>query len=306
MAKRTDAATIGAFVVGAMVLFVVAIVIWGSGRFFRKTVDFICYFDDSVDGLTVGAPVKARGVVIGKVSRIRLRYRQRPTDPRIPVFIQLDIGRLAEFGVPLLPTQQDYDALIARGLRARLESQNLVTRSLFVNLWLFPGTPAIKSQVDTAGGYPEIPTVPKELSEVGKSATALLGNLEAVDFVGLASAISKAASSVERLVEQGSLPRAIAQVHTTMESYDRLEARLEAGLPPLIAQLQATTDDVRKTLVGLDGATAAAGQLIAPQAALSVRLNEGLVDFGRAANAVRDLAEYLRRNPNALIVGKPR
>lgn len=290
MPKRTDAGAIGAFVVGALALVIVAIVVWGSGRFFRKTVDFVCYFDDSVDGLTVGAPVKARGVVIGKVVRVRLRYRQRPSDTRIPVFIQLDLNRMAEFGLPRLPTQQDYTALIDRGLRARLESGNLVTKSLFVNLWLFPGTPINYSEVDPVVGYPEIPTVPKELTEVGKSATALLGNLQSVDFVGMARALERAAASVDR----------------TMASYHRLASRLDKDLPVLIGELQATTVDVRKSLVGLDGATSAAGQLIAPQAALSVKLSDGLTDFGRAANAVRELAEYLRRNPSALLVGKAR
>jgi paraquat-inducible protein B len=306
VAKRTDSATIGAFVIGALVLVVAAILVWGSGRLFRQqTVEFVCYFDDSVAGLETGAPVKARGVVIGKVVRIHLRYRQKPYDNRIPVFIELDTKRLRGLGVMPLPSW-DLREPVANGLRARLESQSIITGTLYVDLAFYPGSPIVRSEIDPAAGYPELPTVRTRLAEVSKSVTVLLSNLAAIDFAGAVKSIEGAASSFDRLASGNGIPKVLEKADATLTSYQRLAEHVDAGLPSLIAQLQATTDDVRKTLVGVDGATAAAGRLVAPQAALSVRLSEGLADVDRAANAVRELADFLRRNPNALIVGKGR
>src|SRR5262245_46226370 len=121
MSKRVDSAVIGMFVVGALVLVVAAVLVWGSGRFFRSTTRYVAYFDGSVNGLEVGAPVKARGVTIGKVVAIRLRYRQSPTERRVPVFAEVDVKRLIELGVEA-PTASRLGEMIARGLRARLES----------------------------------------------------------------------------------------------------------------------------------------------------------------------------------------
>src|SRR5262245_22293625 len=100
MSKRVDSAVIGTFVVGALVLVVAAVLAWGSGRLFRSTTRYVAYFDGSVNGLEVGAPIKARGVPIGKVVAILLAFRQSPADRRIPVIAEVDVKRLTELGVP--------------------------------------------------------------------------------------------------------------------------------------------------------------------------------------------------------------
>ena len=72
MGKRANPAVIGAFVVGAVVLVVVAAIVFGSGRFFRTTYSYILYFPSNVNGLKVGAPVKFKGIEIGSVQNILL------------------------------------------------------------------------------------------------------------------------------------------------------------------------------------------------------------------------------------------
>ena len=67
MGKRTDSALIGAFVIGALALVVAAVLVWGSGLF-RETAEYVCYFEGSLNGLENGAPVKVRGVAVGKVT----------------------------------------------------------------------------------------------------------------------------------------------------------------------------------------------------------------------------------------------
>lgn len=302
MHRPSSAAAIGAFALGAIALGITAVVLWGSGRFFRETVRCVCYFEGSVEGLEVGAPVKARGVLVGRVVRIQLRFRQRTNDDRIPVFIELDQKRLIGLGAQR-PEQRELDMLIKNGLRARLESQSFVTGALFVNFGMHPREPARFSELDPAGGYPEIPTVPRQLEKLGDSVQAIIAELEDVDFVAMTKAITAAASSIDGLAG-AKLPPAVAELRAALGTYKKLGTNLDADLKPLLAEAQSAVGDARKALVGVNDAAGSASQLVAPKAALSVRLNEALGDVSRAAEAVRDLAEYLQRNPNALIVGK--
>jgi paraquat-inducible protein B len=303
MHSRTSAAAIGAFVMGGIALVVAALVIWGSGRLFRETATFVGYFEGSVEGLEVGAPVKVRGVAVGKVVRIQIRYRQRPTDDRIPVFVEVDLKRLVGLG-GVRPAPDTLAELVARGLRARLENQSLVTGTLFVNLGIFPQTPVKFSELAPEGGYPEVPTVPTELTEIGASLKAIIAQLERTDVAGMVQSIADAAGSVERLTHDAKVPEALAQLKATLGAYEKLGNHVDADLGPVLADLRQAVGDARMALVGLDGAASATSRLVAPEAPVAVRLSDALGEVSRAAAAVRELADYLQRNPNALLVGK--
>jgi paraquat-inducible protein B len=290
---------------GGLALVVAAAVIWGSGRLFRETAKFVCYFDGSVEGLEVGAPVKVRGVAVGKVVRIQIRYRQKPFDDRIPVFVEVDLKRLVGLGAQR-PGPEMLKEFIARGLRARLESQSLVTGTLFVNLAVFPQTPVRLSEVDPEGGLPEVPTVPGQLTELSASVKGLITKLERADVGAMVQSIADAAGSVERLADGAKVPAALAQLRSTLNAYEKLGNHVDADLEPVLAELRLAVGDARKTLVGLDGAAGATSRLVAPEAPLSVRLGDALGEVSRAAAAVRELADYLQRNPNSVFVGKAR
>lgn len=305
MKKRRDAAVIGAFVVGGLALVVAAVLVLGSGRLFRERAKFIAYFEGSVEGLEAGAPVKVRGVTVGRVVRIQLRYRQREDDNRIPVFMDVDVKRLAGLGYAL-PGPEMIGQLIRRGLRARLESQSLVTGTLFVNVATFPGTPLHFSELDSAHGYPEIPTIPNQLAQLGQSATAVVARLQELDLPGMVRSIDRAAVSLADLVGSRDVMDVLTGAHATLDAYRRLARHVDGGVQPALAEVQATVGEARRTLLGVDKAAGAAGRLMAPEASLSVRLSEALSEVGRAASSVRELAEYLQRNPNSLLVGKAR
>jgi len=305
MSKRTDPAVIGAFVVGALVLVTAAILLWGSGRLFRETARYVGYFEGSVEGLEVGAPVKVRGVTIGRVVRIQLRYRQAPTEDRIPVFVEIDLKRIAGLG-GLRPEPQVLRELFARGMRARLEPQSLVTGTLFINFVQVSEAPLRFYEIDPAHGYPEIPTAPTELAQLGHSLTTIIKQVQAIDFAGIAQSFDRAVSAVDRLASTTNLPKVMNAITATLAPYQTLGRSLNSELPPLLADLQAAIGDARKALVGMDDAAGAAQRLAAPEAPLSVQLNETLRDVSRAAGALRELVDYLQRNPNSLLVGKSR
>jgi paraquat-inducible protein B len=186
MNKKISPAVIGAFVLGAVALIIIAILVFGSGRLFRQTRDFVLYFDSSVNGLRIGAPVKIKGVEIGSVKDIRLQL-EKNKEPKIPVIIELDLEKFTSRGATIaVATAMDREALnkaIARGLRGQLEMESLVTGLLFIALDFFPGTPInLVQRTDGDYKYPEIPTLPTTLEQAKGAVTRIMNKLEDIDF----------------------------------------------------------------------------------------------------------------------------
>jgi paraquat-inducible protein B len=95
VSKQVNKTVIGAFVVGAIALLVVALVIFGSGAFFKLRPKFVLYFDTSVKGLNVGSPVNFRGVPIGAVTDVQLQFNVKDLKLKIPVFVELYPERIS-------------------------------------------------------------------------------------------------------------------------------------------------------------------------------------------------------------------
>jgi paraquat-inducible protein B len=130
MNKKMSPAMIGAFVLGAVALIVIAIVVFGSGRLFRQTREFVLYFDNSVNGLRIGAPVKVKGVEIGSVKDIRLQLEKGAEVNKIPVIIGIDLKKLTSRGATsavAVDPEALQKAIVDRGLRGQLEMESVVT-----------------------------------------------------------------------------------------------------------------------------------------------------------------------------------
>ncbi len=190
MSRRANPRKIGAFALGALVIVVASIIILGSGRFFETTQRYVLFFDESVKGLTVGAPVDFRGVPVGNVSAIQSVYVVPEQKFLNAVEIELVEGETIDVDViDDVLVQADYlddnpDDLIAQGLRGQLSLQSIVTGQLFIALDFFPNTPA-----DVRGDTrdPEIPTIPSPWSTVKQSLDDVMMSgpeiLERVDII---------------------------------------------------------------------------------------------------------------------------
>jgi paraquat-inducible protein B len=214
MDKRVSPAAIGAFVLAGIALAVVATVILGSGELLQNHYDYICMFQDNLTGLKVGAPVKVRGVQIGRVKEISLWLHEGQgelrqisiADQPLPVIIELDERELrASGGGPafmrefrpigarsLALNQAVIDELVKMGLRARLSMENLLTGVIYVDFEFHPGTPLNFYLVHGSGPYPEIPTIPTQWEQIREGATKALAKLGEVDFKRLADSITEA------------------------------------------------------------------------------------------------------------------
>ncbi len=281
MSRKPSPTLVGVFVLGAALLLVAAVAVWGSGRLFDRRYDYVCYFPGSVNGLNAGAPVKYRGVWVGQVTGMRIRFEQPPGDVRIPVFIEVSSRRLRELGATDAPTPRVVKDLIEAGMRARLESESFVTGQLYVSLDFFPGTPITLLHVQ--GGFPEIPTVPAPLEEVTRSLSGLLAQLKTLDLSGTVRSLRSAIDGINRLVNSPSISRTINELPSTVASVRRLVGHADVAVDKIGGSLEST---------------------LAVRGPVFVELERTLVDVQRAAEAIRQLADFLRRNPNALITGK--
>src|SRR5512136_1206751 len=147
MSKPVNKTMIGFFVVGAIALVIVAIGVLGSGKFFTQKFNYFMVFEGSVKGLNVGSPLVFRGVKVGAVSSIRMYFNFATKVPIVLVYVESEKGQVIPFNVDeatakrLINEGGQYafmKELIARGLRAQLEMQSIVTGQLQVALDLYP------------------------------------------------------------------------------------------------------------------------------------------------------------------------
>lgn len=312
MSKRPSPAMIGAFLLGALALGVLAVVLLGSGRLFRETVPFVLSFTGSVNGLNVGAPVKFKGVEIGSVTDVRLTLGEGNAAQvtRIPVLVEIDQGKVSSQGANAdLWDPAVVKALIDAGLRGQLNAQSLVTGLLFVELDFHPGTPA---EFAVPGGpYQEIPTVQTVLQKAQSALGEIIGDIQALELEPLINSAHQALAGVARLVNLPDVQRALEQLDETIASTNEAMGALRVAAVSLdrrsgelSGNVGQFTGDMRQALTQMQSTLRTVDGFVEPASPLSVRLNATLEEISAAARSVRILADYLERNPAALVRGR--
>ncbi|MFM7742698.1 MAG: MlaD family protein, partial [Verrucomicrobiota bacterium] len=199
MRRSANMTLIGAFVAAGIALVVVAVILLGAGSFGGSRPEAIAFFEDSVSGLDIGAPVKFRGVTIGKVSQVLLRTSGQPSsDYAVPVVMEFTPDLLTRRGLDQALLQKEgLGRSIAQGLRAKLQQQSVVTGVLYVELDYLPDT-AFRLH-DPDGPLAEIPTQPSNLGALTKAVSQTLDQLSRVDFV----AITRKVDAILGRIDQG-------------------------------------------------------------------------------------------------------
>ena len=329
MSKQANKTVIGIFVVGAIALVVIAIVVLGSGKFFKKTLKAVCYFEGSVGGLNIGAPVVFRGVRIGSVTDVVLRADSTKFIFTIPVYIEIEPDRLKIIGARPRRLGENLKTLIDRGLRASLETQSLVTGQMQVGLDLQPDKPAkfAEFRIDTT--TPEIPTVPTPMQELAKKIQKLPIDEIFEKLSSTLNAINKVVDSPELVEAIRSLNLAVADVRKLVQNVDsRVEplassiegavndyaklARnadnkidtLSLGLSDAVKEIQKTVSGIEKTLEQAQLTLAQAKQTLSEDSTLSYEITETLQELQKGARSIRFLADDLKKRPESAIWGK--
>lgn len=319
MGRRVSPALVGAFAIGAVAIIVIAIVALGSGRLFRKTREYVMYFSGSVNGLLVGASVKMEGVPVGAVKEIRLGFNPHgepveeiPAKVKIAVIVELDEDMLRARGVRNtdLADPQHIERAVQHGLRGVLAMESLLTGILYVDLEMLPDTPAnfVQQRNDE---FVEIPTIPTALEQAQVTITQILQHLQRVDFDKTLSELSATLDALKKFTSSpqlqdavANLAKASAELAKTASSVRRLADNMNAQTGPLAQSLRQTADKANVTLAQAQAALANLQATFDPQAPLAYQLNQTLIELSHSARSMRELTDYLERNPSSIVRGK--
>jgi paraquat-inducible protein B len=331
MGKRVNPALVGAFIIGAVALLVVAITLLGSGRLFRRRHIQVLFFESNVNGLRVGAPVKFHGVEIGSVYRVLLilsRYPLRanvPSTIRVPVLIEVDERKIVTIGGKVdLNDPRTLKSLIDAGLRGQLAMESLLTGMLYVDLDMYPGTPAnFALPPDSAFG--EIPTRRTDFEQAQESVERMVAKLSHSDFPAVIRSVAQMTDSIRTLVQSPQLQAKLDRVQRATKSLDaaaqsagRMTDAIRTQVVPVSQSLRGASDNTAETMQQVRTAVAAAQQAFVeaqaafgkakitldPASPITYQLNEALEEISGAARSTRELADFLERDPSAVIRGR--
>ena len=322
MSKRANPALIGSFVLGAVLLAVIAVVAFGSGRLFRDTGTFISYFEGSVTGLGVGAPVRFRGIDVGAVRDVLLDLPntfRTDRDLRIAVVYDLDRESLESRGaMSRLADPFDIDTLLALGIRASLATESLLTGRKYIALDLDPVNPAPLAPVE-GSPYPEIPTVSTGFERIEDAVFGIVRDLGAVPLDSLVTVAIAAFEDVGTLASSPALaaaierlPRTIDRLDATVGDLQALLVRVDSAVVPVTEGVRQTTEQTTAAMRQLEATLAEVGAVLddvggtfEPESPVLVEFERAMIELSTASRALRDLADYLDRNPSAVIRGRP-
>ena len=271
MIQKANPRLIGSFVIAAFFIFIAVFLLVNQNTFFSRTQKYVLYFQGSIKGLNVGSQVVFNGVPIGRVIGISLVTDIKTLDFQIPVYIETNKD---SFVVRDLPDRSDEtvreftDKLIVKGLRAKLENQNLLTGQKIIGLSFQPDTPVVLHNYNPK--VIEIPTLPSTSEE-------LLQTFQKLPLHETVKNLNKALADADKLIRlvDADSPAVMKNVVEITSNLANVSERAEQALGSF-------KEDSRTML----------------------DLNKMLRDFSSAAQSLRNWADYLERHPEALIRGK--
>jgi len=316
--KEANAKLIGVFVIGGVLLLVGALVLFSSQDLFTPKRQFVAYFQQSVNGLNVGAPVRFRGIPIGKVISIDGIYDPETGNMTPRLVLEVRPEKMAN----VVLEKGEYTifaSLVENGMRASLKSASLLTGQLYVALDFHPGTPV--RQLGTGDEeFPEMPTIDSGFDE----ALAKLSDLPLEEVLARAAGAFAAA---EKVLRDPNIGRSLESLVTLLDNSDEtminvrgfVDTRLtntfaeaDKTLASARASLTLLTErvtgdslqQVDRAMYELEQALKVVQQRLGREDPLNNELLGALREIAAAARSASALADFLEEHPEALLKGK--
>lgn len=308
---------LGAFVVVSVCILAGALFLLSGRRWFQPTFMFETYFDQSVAGLDVGAPVRFRGVPLGHVAEIltsSATYEQSvPLGQRreyIVVRVEINVsGREAE------QMKHDAAALAAKGLRAQTQLAGITGQQYLSLDFLDPGKyPPL--QFDWAPKYTYLPSAPSSAGEIIAKAQSFLASLNEADIKSLSQSLNRLVNDLDNKLAEvpvtqlaGSLQQALKKADSTLVSLDRIladpalkETLDNVGVISTHARMLTENGEIDRLVKDLDDVSERLDAVVGDNQ-FDVRAT--VEDLRATVGNLRSLSENLRRYPAGLLVAGP-
>ncbi len=332
MSKKVSPTLIGVFTLIGLLIAAAALVLFGAGRYFKSTHGIQLYFDKSANGLQVGSDVRFGGVRIGSVKSINVLVDREQNRKVIPVVVELGekdlrLIRTEAGGGIDFSTSEGVAKAVAQGLRAGMKQQSLLTGQLYVEFDIVPDTPGFVYESRQEPPYPVVPTIGTEMDELISGVADGLKKINALDLDGVMSElrdvllsakeqiaqlnvktindnVTAITQDVRKITGDDKLIKAVDSFNAALTQIDQLAGKLNAGVEPLLRDLNAVIDKTDAGVARVEEAAAEISRFSNPRAPVMMRLQNVLSETERASRAIKDLSNDLKRNPSSILRGK--
>ncbi|MBA6412773.1 MCE family protein [Parahaliea sp. F7430] len=317
MSENSHSVAIGAFIIGALLIIIsIAVFIVGSGLGSSKE-RVVMVFDGSIKGLSVGAPVALRGVQIGQVVDINLILEGDRDNLIMLVTADLDDKNVQRRGNS---KDELTEELIARGMRAQLNTQSLLTGLLYVQLDFHPNSPVQLADLDSP--YLQVPTIPTELQKLSRQLEEIDAAQVAIDlreiasglktiitgdkFQALPGQIESAALSLSQLSEElrASLANSGPKLDLVLDNTAATAATANEQLPRIANMVEQNLEVLAGSMQAFEKTLGEVNNLVREDSPTTYELNKALRELALAGRAMQLLAKTLEEQPEALLRGK--
>ena len=254
----------------------------------------ILYFDESVRGLDIGAPVEFWGIQMGQVLDVKLVYDQQKNNFRVRVLVETETERFYEAGFvgSDVDRQKMVESLLARGFRAQLKTGNLLTGKQVVILDFFPDAePATMTSED---GTPIFPTVPTPMAEISTKFMQILNKIDNLPIEQIGKDLRDTVHGAKQIAESPDILKAIGNLNAALAETRMLVSDLRTKVTP---EINIVLEEARKSLANAE-------HMLNADSPLQVKMNTALEEISGAARSLRLLMNYLERHPESLLRGK--
>ncbi len=275
-------------------------------RAYTHKLRFVVFFDGSVRGLEIGAPVEFKGIRVGQVADIRLEFDNRDDSFRIPVIIELEPERIIDHAQANEQiAYRTLKRLIKQGLRAQLQTGSLLTGRLYVALDMHPDTPA-SLHADAHNVLPEIPSVSGGLEQIQTSLHNILARLEKVETDKIGQDLETLLHGASAVVNKPELQQSVVDLQVSLRGFRHIMEALDTRAEPLAKNLDKALESGHRLLDQAEITLHNLNAALKPGSPMEFRMQQLSRDLSDMARSIRSFVDLLERHPNALIIGKPK
>ncbi|MFB0962859.1 MAG: MlaD family protein [Pseudomonas sp.] len=309
---------IGAFLLSGVAFLVAGLLLLSRDSLLSRPVEYVVYFTGALDGLDVGADVTYRGVKVGNVQQINLSYDRTLNDVVMPVTIRINSDS-ARSKKKDRGFDHSIEPLIAKGLRAQLQTPSLLTGKAIVALDFFPEQPGYIRDPHIID-LPAIPTVPSRIDQIADVLRDLAKGLKEMPLKETLEAANKTLLAFERIATAPETQAGLHSLSVSLANFEKISQQLQQRLPGMLDNVHSGSVELKDALVDvrhaaqsardalqqMDAMVSDGRRSLGPQSELQYELLQSLQDLGQASKALQRTAESLEQQPQSIIFGKKR
>jgi paraquat-inducible protein B len=270
--------------------------------------EYVLYFEESLKGLNVDAPVEFRGTTVGKVLSKETRIDPISLNVQMPILIELYPERLSLQDDAVDPAELIED-LVAKGLKGSLKTGNLLTGQVYIELEFDEKDPP--GEIRTTEKYARFPTAPGQFEQVTRSFSNLVSKLEKLPLNDIMNNLNDTITEAKQLVAAPENKQTLKNLETMVAEMTRTSQKLSQLANTVSPKVNSTFDSadealqqLGKTLAQMETTLSETAGSFSEDSAFQYKLRILMDELTVTSRSVNALVDTLQRKPDALIFGK--